>query len=156
LGHWEITDCDTGLAHSEHCVPRFHGYHSRCEDFPPDSCHSPSWLHASHESQLDHVSHCSCIRAEIPARVHVGAILQFRGIHYWDIYQHAYKEEETGGFEKEGRRPLRFSKFFERSTILMPNSITARVDPLSADRDHRKDTKRHVLFSSKDAPEELS
>lgn len=38
--------------HPEYSLPRLHGRHRRCQDFPPDQSDHQSWLHACHESQL--------------------------------------------------------------------------------------------------------
>ena len=110
---WAKTDYNIGCANSEHGVPCLDGYYSRRKDFPPDSRHSQSGLHASDESQLDHVSHCTRIRTKIPSGIFVGAILQLRGIRHRDIHQHPHQKEATSGIEEEGRRSTRLYEFIQ-------------------------------------------
>lgn len=95
-----------GRSNPKHGLPGQHGSDCRRSDVPSDPCHYPSWLHARHESFMDHISHCTCICTEIPTGIYVGAFLQLHRLPDRNLHQYAHEEEETGSLEEEGRRTV--------------------------------------------------
>lgn len=91
-----------GVADPELRIPRLHGHHRRRKDIPSGQGYSQGGFHASHESQLDHITSRSGVRAEVPARTDVGALFQHCGIRHRDLHQCAHEEEEAGCIEEEG------------------------------------------------------
>ena len=91
-----------GFANSERDLPCFHGCHCRCSYLAPNPSNSKSWLYASHEDQLDFLTHSIGLCPEIPARADLGTVLQHYCVCDRYLHQHPYQEEEACCFEEEG------------------------------------------------------
>ena len=78
--HRTKSQCPTDRPHPKRRLSHLHGPHSRRPDIPPGPRHGESRVHARDESHLGHQPRCPGFRAEIPARVYLGAVLQLRGV----------------------------------------------------------------------------
>ena len=80
---WLLIDC----ANPELRLSCIYGRNRRRQDLPPDSSYRQSWVHARHESQLDHVADGFGIRSKILTRTNMGSVLQHHRFRHWDMDQ---------------------------------------------------------------------
>lgn len=73
------------LPNPKHCLPSLHGHHRRRSNLPPSPRHRARGFHARHESQLGDIPPGAGVRAEVPARAYLGAVLQHHIVCDWDV-----------------------------------------------------------------------
>ena len=94
----------TGLAHPEQRLPDLHGPHCRRPHIPPGPRNRQGWLHACHEGQLGRFAHLAGVRPAIPARNHLGTLLQHNRLRNWNLHQRTHQEEEARCSEAKALR----------------------------------------------------
>lgn len=87
-----VTDAkeNPDLTNPKYYISCIYGSHCRSTYISSSSSYCTLRFHASHESQLDHVSIGIGLCTEIPTWTDLGSILQYYCICYWNIYQCTY------------------------------------------------------------------
>lgn len=96
-----FTDGHTDSAYPEHRLSCFDGGNCWCSNLAPGQSNCTSWIPASDESQLDHITSCTRIRPEIPSRTDMGSVLQHHCLCYRHIYQHSHQKKRLATLRKK-------------------------------------------------------
>lgn len=94
----------TDRTHPERSLPLQYGDYRWCAHFPPDPRYRTRRLHACHEGFLGHISDCPGLRTGIPSPRGLGAFLQHRRFHHWNLYQLTHQEKEAASSQEEVQR----------------------------------------------------